>query len=173
MKFYSGIGSRDIEPSVFGEIYELSKIFSKNGFILRTGGSIGSDEAFLSGSSNTELYLPWNGFNSKISEFCDPSVEAFKIAKRFHPNWKSLSYASQKLHARNVHIVLGQDCKSPSLLVIAWTRDGIRENPTKLTGGTGQGIRIANHYGVPVVNLNRNNWSLDLEDTMKSLELFT
>jgi SpoU rRNA methylase family enzyme len=43
--------------------------------------------------------------------------------------------------------MLGENMDRPTDLVICWTKDGAA------TGGTGQAIRMANHYGVPVLNL--------------------
>lgn len=62
------------------------------------------------------------------------------------------------MHARNVLQILGQ--RTPFTLkskcVVCWTPDGADGSSTEtsiLTGGTGQAIRIAKAYGVPVFNL--------------------
>jgi hypothetical protein len=44
-------------------------------------------------------------------------------------------------------IILGKRLNDPVSLVICWTEGG------KPKGGTAQGIRIAEHYGIPVFNL--------------------
>lgn len=43
--------------------------------------------------------------------------------------------------------MLGADLHSPSKFIVCWTRDG------GATGGTGQALRIADHYEIPVFNL--------------------
>jgi hypothetical protein len=43
--------------------------------------------------------------------------------------------------------MLGSDLKSPVNMVVCWTPRG------EATGGTGQAIRMARHYGIPVYNL--------------------
>ncbi len=43
--------------------------------------------------------------------------------------------------------VLGPDLKSPSSMVVAWTPGGA------VTGGTGQALRMAETYQIPVRNL--------------------
>jgi hypothetical protein len=64
------------------------------------------------------------------------------------------------LMARNTHQVLGRDCRTPSLVVVCWTR-GARE-----VGGTAQAMRIARYYEVPIVNLESYGplgWPMALE----------
>ena len=51
------------------------------------------------------------------------------------------------MHARNVEIVLGASLSNPVKCLICWTPGGQK------AGGTGQGIRIALAYDVPVYNL--------------------
>jgi hypothetical protein len=55
---------------------------------------------------------------------------------------------------RNTHQVLGKDCMTPCHMIVCWTSDG------KPSGGTGQAIRIAEYYRIPILNLQR---SRDLE----------
>jgi len=66
------------------------------------------------------------------------------IAAIYHPYWNNLSYGAKKLLARNVYQVLGYDLQTPSSFIVCWTKDG------KGSGGTGQAIRIAKAYGIPV-----------------------
>ena len=68
------------------------------------------------------------------------------IAADLHPVWHRCSPAARKLHARNVSI-LAVDTDAPVDAVACWTRDGLPN------GGTGMAIRIARHYGIPVLNL--------------------
>ena len=84
------------------------------------------------------------GYNTKANE----------IAAKFHPNWHNLKPTVRQLHSRNVGQVLGQDLKIPSSFVLCWTKNGSG------SGGTGQAVRIAHHYNVPVVNIrDGNGWN--------------
>ena len=74
-------------------------------------------------------------------------MEAFEIAKKYHPSWTSCTHGAKKLHARNVCQILGQDLKTPSDLVICWTPGG------QLKGGTATALRIAKDYGIKIENL--------------------
>lgn len=52
-----------------------------------------------------------------------------------------------KLHARNCYQVLGADLRTPTQFVICWTPRGSGE------GGTGQALRIAKAYNIPIFDL--------------------
>ena len=151
MKAYAGIGSRETPDDIMQVMIYLGTRLGKLGYTLRSGGADGADSAFEEGAigagGNAEIYLPWKGFNSNSSPLYDISPEALKIAEQFHPAWGRLNQAAKKLMARNCHQVLGNALNDPVDFVIAWTKDG------KASGGTGQAIRIANHYNIPVYNL--------------------
>jgi hypothetical protein len=49
--------------------------------------------------------------------------------------------------ARNAMQILGEDLQTPTEFVIAWTIDG------RDSGGTGQALRMADYYGIPIFNL--------------------
>lgn len=55
--------------------------------------------------------------------------------------------ATQLLHARNMHIILGANLDSPVEIVICWTKDGLR------SGGTGQALRLAESRDIPIYDL--------------------
>jgi hypothetical protein len=69
------------------------------------------------------------------------------MAKQFHPAWNRCSPGARKLHARNCFQVMGRDLNSPVDFIICWTRGGLGG------GGTGQALRIAKHYNIPVFDL--------------------
>ena len=127
----------------------VAKFLASQKFVLRSGHADGADMAFEDGVSNPELkeiWIPWLGFNGSTSTRL-PSNDAFLLAARLHPHWKKLKQGAQKLHARNGHQILGDDLQSPVSFVICWTEDGL------VSGGTGQALRIAAEWGIPVFNL--------------------
>ena len=164
-KIYTGIGARNVPFDIMGLMTDIAKILDTQGFTLRSGGANGSDSAFEKGAINKEIYLPWENFNNKTSIFTEPQDLAFVIAKKFHPKWSVLSPKARLLMARNTHQILGFDFKIRSDFVICWTPDGCEDGlrTTKDTGGTGQAIRIAFAYDVPVFNL-RNKTALNRLD---------
>lgn len=150
-KIFAGIGSRETPPDVCKDIIALGSLMAEKGWVLRSGGAEGADKAFETGYAKypkqMEIYLPWKKFNKNTSLLYNPLPDAFEIAERFHPTWNKCNDAAKKLMARNSYQVLGADLQTPCNLVICWTKDG------KASGGTGQALRIAEHYGIKIINL--------------------
>lgn len=150
--YWAGIGSRGTPESILIKMTEISCVLSTGNCILRSGAASGADTAFYNGSSRSkrEIFLPWEGFNNFRSDgtFIVPDDTIFKqameIASKFHPAWDKCSFGAKKLHARNSFQILGADLQTPSSFVVCYTKDGLTG------GGTGQAIRIANHYNIPV-----------------------
>jgi len=150
IRHYAGIGSRETPLHIQEVMTMLSRYLHDRSYILRSGGANGADKAFEIGipaGGNKEIYLPWKGFNGSDSPYFILHEEAFEVAKKFHPAWNKLADPVKALMARNVYQVLGFDLDTPVEFVVCWTKDG------KDTGGTGQAIRIAKKYNIPVLNL--------------------
>ena len=172
MKAYAGIGSRQTPPDIIALMQRIGASLGMLGWTLRSGGARGADTAFEEGAkfatAPMEIYLPEPGWNLRPNRppyVQKPTREAYAIAERYHPAWHNVKPNARPLHARNVHQVLGADCATPSKFVICWTPDGAQTETTMATGGTGQAIRIAVAYGVPVFNLART-------DTLERLKAF-
>jgi hypothetical protein len=150
MKSYAGIGSRKTPAEHLNLMRILGTTLASEGWVLRSGAAGGADAAFEQGcdlaGGAKEIYLPWRGFNAHPSCLA-PSYEAEEMAAKFHPAWGSCSQGARKLHARNCHQVLGQNLDSPVEFVVCWTPNASG------SGGTGQAIRVARHYGIPVFDL--------------------
>ena len=150
-KIISIIGHRDSPPEILETIEKIAGFFAKKGWILRTGGAEGVDEAARQGylkadkSNNIELYLPWQGYNDLRGLLW--TQENWDEAAKHHPKWNSLKGTVKQLHARNMSIILGLDNKSPSDLIVAYTRNG------EEVGGTATGIRCGKAHGILIFNL--------------------
>jgi hypothetical protein len=151
---YTGVGSRKTPPEYLHVIRELARWLRSLGYTLRSGHADGGDLAFESGADGkADIFLPWSGFNSDIPVvgncYPRPTTAALDIAALYHPAWEYLSHAGKKLHGRNSHEVLGVNCRpdEASAFLACWTKGAKGE------GGTGQAIRVANAYGVPVFDL--------------------
>lgn len=167
MYYYAGIGSRET-PELILDIFKNVAIYLGNkGFVLRSGGANGADKAFEDGcdgvKGHKEIYLPWSGFEGSNSNLIVKDEMAFEIAKQYHPYWHNLSQGARKLQARNSHQVLGKDLNTPSAFIICWTKNG------SSSGGTGQAIRIAKHYNIPVFDAGKYK---DMTELKKELKTF-
>lgn len=148
MSYYAGIGARATPMYVQEYFSSLAAFLATKGFTLRSGGAQGADIAFELGcdrmNGQKEIYLPWKYFERSNSNLIVSNPKAFEIAEQFHPYWNNLKAGAKKLQARNSHQVLGYALDEPVKFVICWTKDG------KGSGGTGQALRIAKHYGIPI-----------------------
>lgn len=156
MKIYAGIGSRKT-PKFFCDLMtELAVELDSAGWILSSGGARGADQAFMRGSKNCHLWLPHQGSNGFQTDL-QILPEAYEMAERFyHLDWDDLGDFGQAAMARNCHIVLGADLDTPVKFIICWTPEG------KIRGGTGQALRIAKAYRIPVLNLGLAEMSNDV-----------
>lgn len=157
---YAGVGSRQTPNEIIDVMNSIGYHLGRQGYILRSGGADGADTAFEVGcdlaNGAKEIYLPWKNFNNNKSALFTPTQEAYEIASIHHPYFNNLKDAAKLLMARNTHQVLGKNCKSPCLMVVCWTidkADGVKIKLSNKPGGTGQAIRLANTYNIPVFNL--------------------
>lgn len=165
--YYAGIGSRETPIEILKLFTQLGKFLANKNYILRSGHAEGADSAFEHGcdtvNGQKEIYLPWNGFEGSNSQLVVSDKKAFEIAEKFHPYWNNLKQGGQKLQARNSHQVLGNDLNTPSNFIICWTKNG------KGSGGTGQAIRIAKSYNIPVFDAGSYK---DIDEVKSELKLF-
>ena len=145
--FYAGIGSRETPEDILKLMTKIAQKQAYYGHILRSGAADGADAAFEAGAGNLkEIWVPWIGFNDHPSTNI-PKPAAFEIAAKYHPAWNKCRIGARKLHARNVHQVLGRDLATPVQSVICWTKDAAGG------GGTGQAIRIARAHDILIHDL--------------------
>ena len=151
---YAGIGSRATPSAILEAMTTMATWLAHRGWHLHSGGAAGADSAFAAGApaERRTVFLPWPGYRGCQGSDCRTlSPERMRIclaiAAALHPAWHRCSPAAQKLHARNVTILLGEDADTPVHAVVAWTSRGL------VSGGTGMGIRIAHDRGIPVLNL--------------------
>lgn len=153
---YTGIGSRTTPEDVQHVIRSIAQQLAESGWHLRSGHADGADLAFemgcIMGDGTKEIYLPWKGFNKAPQNHQDylvvrPTPELHDFSANYHPNWKACSQAAKLMHMRNGLQMLGTDGDQPADMVICWTPNGSR------IGGTGQALRIADAYNIPVFDL--------------------
>jgi len=157
MKYYAGIGSRETPKDVCMYMTALAKRLAHLGYTCNSGGADGADTAFERGALiNRQIFLPWDGFNgrnvdnlTKLHGNGSYIVPPFNpdLVKKYHKKPAALSDAGWKFMSRNSYQVLGKDLSTPVEFVLCWTKDG------KVSGGTGQALRIADDHNIPIFNL--------------------
>ena len=140
---YAGIGSRKTPQNILFQMTEVAEQLEQCGWTLRSGGAKGADTAFENGAKKKQIFLASG----------DIPNEAFDLASQYHPTWGGLPPYVKRLHARNCQQILGRNLDCHVRFVVCWTPDGAETTTTKETGGTGQAIRVANAYNIPVFNL--------------------
>jgi hypothetical protein len=151
---YTGIGSRKTPDDILSKMGAAAKYLANQGLTLRSGGAPKADVAFITAAEKAkgkmEIYLPYDRFNGFTLEddcvFGPPTKEARLLAKKFHPAWDNLGDVGRDFMGRNAYQVLGLDLQTPTKFILCWTPNG------KITGGTGQALRMADHYDIPVLN---------------------
>lgn len=165
MKYYAGIGSRETPIKVLDFFTKLGKYLAKHDYILRSGHAEGADSAFEYGcvmvNGKKEIFLPWKNFGGSDSNLIVSNPKAYEIAQKYHPYWHNLKDGARKLQARNSHQVLGLDLETYSDFVICWTKNGSG------SGGTGQAIRIAKAYDIPVFDAGKYDSIDEVKENLK------
>lgn len=175
----AGIGSRAITNSESRLLMLATVIMIYSGYRFNSGAASGSDTSvefaaklaydiaveklgveFNGYKDVMSVFLPWNGFNGRFVDrengYIVPNhPSAREIAKRHYSIWDHSKDSVKTMMARNVHQVLDEDLDKKVQFVFCHTTDGVNDGSktTDETGGTGQAIRLASHYGIPVFNM--------------------
>ena len=167
---YAGIGSRETPPEVLDIMTRLAAAMESLGYGLRSGGAKGADAAFELGVSdprNRTIYLPGDYFNGRRagsggyvnSQRLPGWPQALQTVNEYHGAPYLLKDYARNLMARNAMQVLGPNLDAPAARVVAWAPGGyegvgpVDPMARRGEGGTGQALRIARAYGVPIRNL--------------------
>lgn len=161
-RFYTGAGARATPFQVLDRMHHYACMLAQRGYVLRSGGAPGADTAFERGAPRGQkrIYLPRRGFNHHWDDglVVGDDARLRLIALRLHPKWSACSDFARRAHTRNVAEILGHT-EPPvlSTFLVCWTPNAAGG------GGTGQTIRIAKAYGVPVYDLadGHNNFEKD------------
>lgn len=146
---FTGIGSRLIDSKHINLLYKIACLLEQDDWKCRTGNASGSDsvfrDAYATNSYNLSIYTP-----AQVQiDLCGNASKAKEIMYKYHPNPDAVrcNKFSECLLARDVYQVLGPNLREPSKIIICYTQNG------ELKGGTTMAIRIANAYGIPVLNI--------------------
>lgn len=148
-RYYTGIGARLTPASICDIAKKIGCKLAQQGVILRTSGVLGIDSAFdvgrITGQGVKECIYPY-----------ECTQEGLSLAASLHPNWKGTQPYDRTIHAATAHLVAGLELNLPSTCLITWTKDGCISHQTRTeeTGYVGTAISVAEHFRVPIYNLN-------------------
>ena len=149
----AGVGSRTTPLEMLEEVEMVGEWCRANKVTVRSGHAHGFDYTIEHGAQELCVaYLPWRYFNDDLISKAtlvvpDFTSEAMTLAEHYHPAWNKLNSAVKQLIARDGFQVLGSDLKTPVNAVVCWTPGA------KVVGGTGQALRIAKDYSIPILNM--------------------
>lgn len=175
MKYWTGIGSREVPAHITLMLQKVARYMSDNGHTLRSGGAAGSDTIFQKevDPELTQIWIPWKGFNKvcKDGNHVVISDKSFNIARDFYldtgiiPWFDRMKQGAQKLHARNYFQVVGKEgLGEPKSEVCIYYAEMNGDEPK---GGTRSAVMVARHFGIPCYNL---GISSDLDKLDKYLD---
>lgn len=155
-KFYAGIGARATPTEICDIMTQLAGKLEERNWWLRSGGASGADFAFQRGvKEKAQIILPWKNFNLEYQkQFPQHDYRVFDRSPevldslRFHPNAANLKESVKCMMMRNYRQIRGLN-EPDSSFVICWTKKGEEK------GGTGQALRLANHFKITVYNLGK------------------
>jgi hypothetical protein len=138
----AGIGAQVTPMPALMAIEQVGMMLAMRGIKGRSGRAPGADTAFERGYTviNPALFTAFPGHVGHYLAWQDH-------ASRYHPNWPACDETARKLHARNSAIICGPSLNEPVDAVVCWTNGGA------VVGGTGQSLRVAAAYSIPVFNL--------------------
>lgn len=161
---YAGVGSRKAPDPVLKVMRDIGSVLSSSGYLLRSGGAVGSDTAFEDGARSsggaTEIFLAGSRMDRQMgqrspgqSDIHEISPMFDRVTRHLHPAPNALTSYGRRLMNRNGGQVFGRMFDVPADVLVCWTPDGSG------SGGTGQAIRIAKTVGIPVVDLGAPEFS--------------
>jgi len=152
---YAGLGNPDTPADVLATMETMALRLSDLGYTLRSTGDGPAADAFEKNAHEKEVHLPWKMFNKKDSQFCRNSPDAGEMVRPFHSAFDTMKPAVQAIIARNAHVILGKDLRSPVRFVVCWTADGLEtaKDRTAKSGYSGIPIALAASLKIPIFNL--------------------
>lgn len=170
--YYTGVGLEGFPNTMLSTMSDIAIKLNQMGFLLRTGFDDGACIAFWKGAEIGGRY-------DNISKI-DFSPLALNIAKtvvyeRDLFKWDCIPQDMKVLLARNVMLLLGRQCSSPSKFLLCWTPNGA-QSPIHCswyfgrTGYVGFLIEVARAYKIPVVNMHRPGWEDGLDKILAKLK---
>jgi hypothetical protein len=132
-----------------------------DGWTLRSGGARGADSAFEAGfdinDGAKQIFLPFKGYEGNKSPLYErPPQAAYDLIDSMWTDVQHRTDLVRTMFARNCQQILGPNLDEYSDLVICWTERG------KPVGGTGRAIKVAQKFGIPVVNLAVEDFNINL-----------
>ena len=143
MEVYSVVGPKDSPEHYNTMMSKIASLFEDDGYILRTRGRDGFEEAAVNGTDliQNKVIIPGTVWKQ------GPSQEAYSVAWDHSNRWLDLSEENKKRSAYIVQVLLGAKLNNRSKFLITYTQDEETIPEVILA------MRVARHYGIRVFDL--------------------
>lgn len=162
MRFYVGCGSRNAPEPILKLMTLLAGVMADRGVHLHTSEEPGPDAAFRRGSRGKFwTFIPDNDSGESICGITSdltPGGAAVTLARRLNPAFVAMSQQDKRWEIVGNSVMLGMSADNGTAkLLITWTPDGAVDSSTMTpeTGHVARYLKLAERYGVPVINLAR------------------
>lgn len=141
-------------------IDQIAKSLHAKGFTYRYDGNT-LDKASVAGfnacKERCEIFLPWKSFNKEVTpKSFKPTEKAYRYAAGLHKAFNKLPPAIKAILARNIHVLMGDECNTPVNLLLIYTSDGAetkKDIKYETTGNMAFFIFACEALNIPVFNL--------------------
>ena len=164
-------GNDQVPDQVALAINRVVKALQIKNVVIRTGGLDGTDAVVYSANRDSELHLPFKGYNKLESASQYTSEPCLEIAKRFKEDLESLPNVPKATYAKNPRLVFGRYLTAPAQLVIIWSQDACEEprEVTSKSGIAGHVLKIAAASGIRVINLQKEDGEARVYNFLESI----
>lgn len=162
MRFYVGCGSTDAPEPILKLMKRLAGIMAQRGVHLRTSEQPGPDTVFRQGSLGKFFtYIPEEDFGGLsawgMPSELSPSGPRATLARKLNPMFLMMPESEKRWDIVANSVVLGLSGGDLAKLLLTWTPDGATKPGefTERTGHVARYLKLADRFGVPVLNLAR------------------
>lgn len=153
-------GEKEIPETVLEKAKSLAVLLNSKGFIYRHG-SDGNDKFQTAlvkiPDFKYESYLPWKKFNPMVDATGKLSEKAYNLAFSYYKNYNERTATVRAILAKDVQVMLGEDCRKPLTMFIAYTECGTdkmkKDMDFKKIGPVFFYIKICAEANIPVFNI--------------------
>lgn len=166
ISFYT---EKDFPEDVKTTLYNLATKLIAKKYTVRINAD---DKPFIDrlralSEDKVEVYLPWRGFNEIESKKTFNTNTCKDIASKHFLGWEKIPDSVKAILASQVRLIFGDKNTSISLCLVTWTRDGVSKGSevSKDTGRASFIIKMASHYGFPILNMSKPQAGTVMEKT--------
>ena len=162
-RFITITGTGKPTSEEFKILRTIAEYFDRHGFIVRSGGSPGSDQA-VKYCLNKEIYIPWEGYNKTLAYGKRYTVSELtpKVKELVSKVYQG---THMQAHSPSVYQLLGYGLDQPSEAVFYIAS----ENKDRVLGTTATAVYLAKELGIQSYNI-RNLSIEDLRQAIKEVK---